>query len=91
MSEKHPEFKDDVYIPYAQWLAESDRFEEAQKGKSITDRSLVTRNFLHGSPVQNTQSLPWRVPDQWDSNPNRICVFMPVLKLLEVSLFDKKM
>ena len=30
--EKHPEYKEEVYVPYAQWLAENDQFEEAQQG-----------------------------------------------------------
>lgn len=49
VSEKHPELKDDVYVPYAQWLAENDRFEEAQRGKNAADRSF---------PIASIQSLP---------------------------------
>ncbi|XP_067933831.1 intraflagellar transport protein 122 homolog isoform X2 [Watersipora subatra] len=31
LAKKHSEFKTQVYIPYARWLAESDKFEEAQQ------------------------------------------------------------
>lgn len=34
--ESHPEFNDLVYVQYAQWLAESDKFAEAQRGRSLS-------------------------------------------------------
>jgi intraflagellar transport protein 122 len=34
LAEKYPNFKITAYYGYAQWLAENDRFEEAEEGKS---------------------------------------------------------
>lgn len=35
LCEDHPEFKEAVYIPYANYLAENDKFDEAQEAYYI--------------------------------------------------------
>ncbi|NWZ69877.1 IF122 protein, partial [Acrocephalus arundinaceus] len=57
LTEKHPEFKDEVYVPYAQWLAESDRFEEAQKAFHKAGRQReavrVLEQLTHNAVVES--------------------------------------
>lgn len=45
--EKHPEYKEEVYVPYAQWLAENDKFEEAQQGLCTNcSFNLINKNLI---------------------------------------------
>ena len=38
LAEKYPEFKEEIYVPYAKFLAESDRFVEAQRAFHMAGR-----------------------------------------------------
>lgn len=46
LAERHPEYKDLVYVPYAQWLAENDKFVEAQKAFHQAGRPDVAFSVL---------------------------------------------
>ncbi|XP_010017856.1 PREDICTED: intraflagellar transport protein 122 homolog, partial [Nestor notabilis] len=72
LCEKHPEFKDDVCVPYAQWLAENDRFEEAQKAFHKAGRQReaaqvleqLTRNAVLESRFNDAAYYYWMLSMQ---------------------------
>ncbi|XP_075229721.1 intraflagellar transport protein Oseg1 isoform X2 [Lycorma delicatula] len=47
LADRHPEYVDLVYVPYAQWLAENDKFIEAQKAFHKAGRPDEAFNVLH--------------------------------------------
>ncbi|XP_069340505.1 intraflagellar transport protein 122 homolog isoform X10 [Eulemur rufifrons] len=72
LGEKHPEFKVDIYVPYAQWLAENDRFEEAQKafhkagrqGEAVRVLEQLTHNAVVESRFSDAAYYYWMLSMQ---------------------------
>ncbi|KAK0064191.1 intraflagellar transport protein 122 [Biomphalaria pfeifferi] len=70
--EKHPEFKTDVYVPYAQWLAEKDRFEEAQQAfhkaglqaEAVKVLEQLTHNAVAESRFDDAGYYYWKLSIQ---------------------------
>ena len=53
IAKKQTEYKQQVYVPYARWLAENDKFEEAQQGLLLRWSNC----FYMGIGVLSTQYL----------------------------------
>lgn len=45
LAEKNPNFSPLVYLPYAEWLSENDKFVEAQRGIYLDILQLIFYNF----------------------------------------------
>ncbi|KAG8240368.1 hypothetical protein J437_LFUL002509, partial [Ladona fulva] len=81
LAEKHPELRDIVYVPYAQWLAENDRFIEAQKAfhkaghpeEALIVLQQLTSNAVNESRFQDAGYYYWILAMQClDVDDNKI-------------------
>ncbi|XP_032827224.2 intraflagellar transport protein 122 homolog [Petromyzon marinus] len=72
LAERHPELRDGTFVPYARWLAENDRFEEAQKafhkagrrGEAVHVLETLTHNAVAESRSNDAAYYYWMLSTQ---------------------------
>lgn len=78
LADQNPEYKDLVYLPYATWLAESDRFVEAQKafhkagkqGEAMKVLEQLTLNAVNENRFSDAGYYYWLLARQCLDNAN---------------------
>ncbi|XP_061187800.1 intraflagellar transport protein 122 homolog isoform X3 [Saccostrea echinata] len=72
LADKHPEYKEEVYVPYAQWLAENDKFDDAQEafhkaglqGEAVKVLEQLTHNAVIESRFNDAGYYFWKLSMQ---------------------------
>ena len=73
LAEKYPEYREHIYVPYAKWLAESDKFVEAQKAFHKAGRpdeafkvlNELTLNAVNESRFDDASYYYWILSNQY--------------------------
>ena len=73
LADKYPEYREQIYVPYAKWLAESDKFVEAQKAFHKAGRpdeafnvlNELTLNAVNESRFDDASYYYWILSNQY--------------------------